>query len=74
MRTAITSIFIVILFGCSAFSQQLTGRDLKVLEGGTWVGELTYLDYGTKKKTSIKSHITISPKQGSAGTRLFAYT
>ena len=35
-------------------------KDLKPLEGKTWVGDLTYLDYTSKKKTSIKSNVLIT--------------
>jgi hypothetical protein len=46
--------------------------DLKILEGPKWTGTLTYLDYRSNKKTSIKSNITVSRGEA-ANTWVFAY-
>ena len=47
---------------CTASAQvaKLSDKDLKPLEGKTWVGDLTYRDYTSKKKTSIKSNVIIT--------------
>ena len=73
MKTLFTSIFIGLLFVGYAFAQSVSERELKVLEGATWTGELTYLDYRSNTKTSIKSNVTISPKPDSANMWTFAY-
>lgn len=50
----------------------LTADDLKILEGPKWTGTLTYLDYSSNKKTSIKSNVTVSRAEA-ANTWVFAY-
>lgn len=52
---------------------RLTPNDLKPLEGSKWIGSLTYLDYGSGKKASIKSNLSVSRKPGSSNQWLFAY-
>jgi len=43
-----------------AQSSKLSSNDLKPLEGGLWTGTLTYLDYSSGKRTSIKSNIAVA--------------
>lgn len=69
----ILSLFFVALFAISASSQELKEKDLKLLEGGTWVGQLTYLDYRSNKPVTIKSNVSITRKPDAAGTWVFAY-
>ena len=59
---ALASVTLVALFAFSAVAQntKLVPKELKVLEGAAWTGTLTYLDYSSGKKTSIKSDLTIS--------------
>ncbi len=51
----------------------LNADDLKPLEGKQWVGDLTYLDYGTNKKTTIRSNVTISRSAKKGLTWTFDY-
>lgn len=44
----------------SAAAQSVTPAEIKVLEGAEGVGELTYLDYSSNEKTSIKSNLKVS--------------
>jgi uncharacterized protein YdbL (DUF1318 family) len=66
------AIIALCLFTSSAFGQTLSEKDLKGLEGETWIGTLTYLDYGSGKKTSIKSNLNVAKKSKEVWT--FAYT
>lgn len=51
---------LALMVSASAQTAKITAEDLKPLEGKQWVGDLTYLDYTSKKKTSIKSNVTIT--------------
>jgi hypothetical protein len=58
-------LLIALAFAISASAQtapvtKITSDDLRALEGNQWIGSLTYLDYGSGKKTTIKSNVTIS--------------
>lgn len=52
--------FLVLFLVSSAAAQSVMPTDLKPLEGGEWVGELTYLDYSSNKKTSIESNLKVA--------------
>lgn len=54
--------FVIFALVSWAFAQtvSVTPDELKTLEGAEWVGELTYLDYSSNEKTSIKSNLKIS--------------
>lgn len=56
----------------NAAAQTVNESDLKMLEGADWVGELTYLDYGSNKKVSIKSDLKVT-RNGSGRTWEFSY-
>lgn len=53
---------VTIALGVTAAAQtaRISAKDLKPLEGKQWVGDLKYLDYQSKKPTSIKSNVTIT--------------
>lgn len=58
MKTIILP-FIIFLFAAGSATGQtasITPKDLRVLEGAEWVGELTYLDYSSNQRTSIRSN------------------
>jgi len=60
---AILTLFLVTIalaVTTSAQTAKVSASDLKPLEGKQWIGSLTYLDYSSNKKTSIKSNITIT--------------
>ncbi|MBL7738865.1 MAG: hypothetical protein JNK14_06565 [Chitinophagaceae bacterium] len=46
---------------CSAQSQSVTSKDFQTV-AGSWTGELTYLDYTSNKKESIKTSLAIKKK------------
>lgn len=60
-------------FSAIAQTAGLTAGDLKVLEGDKWIGTLTYLDYRSNKKTSIKSNLTVRRSAEHAGMWWFDY-
>lgn len=53
----------VFAFASAASAQRaaIDPADLKALEGGEWEGNLTYLDYSSNQKTTIKSNLKVSP-------------
>ena len=61
MKSSIIIVLFVLSAASAAFAQSasLTADDLKVLEGDKWIGTLTYLDYRSNKKTSIKSNLIV---------------
>jgi len=44
----------------TAQSAVISTGDLQIVEGPKWRGTLTYLDYSSNKKTSIKSELTVT--------------
>ena len=62
MKRSTYLIAVIFALAISEYSQspRLTAGDLRPLEGKQWIGELTYLDYQSKKPTSIKSNVTVS--------------
>ena len=54
-------------------STVVTAEDLKGLEGRKWNGTLTYLDYRSNKKTSIKSALSIQKSTDKPDTWTFNY-
>lgn len=74
MKTTLCLILLTLVSALTAFSQDsVTGADLKPLEGAKWVGELTYLDYSSNKRTSIKSDLTISRSMDKEGIWIFDF-
>lgn len=73
MKTLLTvfAVTIVLVFTASAQTASVSAKDLKPLEGKTWTGNLTYLDYQSKKPTSIKSNVTISHSKTDKLTWIF---
>lgn len=72
MKT-LTFLLLTLVFAPAAFSQVLTDKELAVLEGEKWTGTLTYLDYSSNKKTSIKSNVTISRNPTAVNVWTFDY-
>jgi len=73
MRFLLLALAALIVFAGMTSAQKLTAKDLRSLEGSKWIGTLTYLDYRSNKKTSIKSNLTVTRKPGAAGVWIFAY-
>ncbi len=55
----------------SAQSPSISTEDLGPLAGGIWTGTLTYVDYGSGKRTSIKCNLKVSSAE--AGTWVAEY-
>lgn len=66
----VASVFVV---SVSAQTAKISPDDLKTLEGSQWIGTLTYLDYSSNKKTSIKSNVTVSRPASDKLTWTFEY-
>ncbi len=75
MKRLFLSLAILVFGAFSAIAQTgpLSADDLKPLEGSKWTGTLTYLDYRTNKKTSIRSNVTITRKADDPNVWVFAY-
>lgn len=52
---------------------QVRAEDLRRLTGARWSGSLVYLDYGSNKEVSIRSHLTVSESPGDAPSWVFEY-
>jgi hypothetical protein len=48
-------------------------EDLKRLTGVRWTGTLTYLDYGSNKRVSIPSNMTVKQVEGDENAWVFEY-
>ncbi len=62
MKTLLTFFLVTIVLTITASAQtaKISAKDLKPLEGKEWVGDLIYLDYQSKKPTSVKSNVTVT--------------
>lgn len=62
MKRTITILLVFIFLASAAFAQSanVSVKDLLMLEGKLWVGNLTYLDYTSKKQTVIRSNLAVS--------------
>jgi hypothetical protein len=59
--------FTILLFAIFALvgstraqTAKMSSSDLRPLEGIAWTGELSYLEYGSKKSVSIKSNVVVN--------------
>ena len=73
MKNLLSLLFVVLFLSCVVSGQAVAEKDLKMLEGGTWVGTLTYLDYGSGKKTEIKSNLNVAEKSDGVWTFEYVY-
>lgn len=69
---SICTLAIAFAVTASAQSAKVSANDLRPLEGKEWVGSLAYLDYSSKRKTSIKSNITVTRSSKDKLTWVFA--
>ncbi len=66
----ITLSFVVLSFGQSP---QVKTKDLQVLTGARWTGNLAYLDYGTEKKVLIPSDLIVRQAKDGKLSWVFEY-
>ena len=52
---------------------KVSAEDLRRLAGARWTGTLTYLDYGSGKKVSIPSNLTVTQAEGDESAWVFEY-
>ena len=52
---------------------KVSAEDLRRLAGARWTGTLTYLDYGSNKRVSIPSNLTVTQAEGEGGAWVFDY-
>jgi hypothetical protein len=74
MKTSIllVSLILTTALTLAAQSASLQPADLASLPG-TWTGSLTYLDYGSNKKTSIKSDVKVTADASDPQAWTFEY-
>lgn len=73
---SVAIIFALVLASASFSVTQtigITADDLRMLEGAKWSGTLTYLDYSSNKKTSIRSKLTVRRSPEHSGLWWFDY-
>ena len=73
MKILLSLLFSLLFLSCVVSGQSVAEKDLKGLEGGTWTGTLTYLDYGSGKKTEIKSNLNVVKKSDDVWTFAYVY-
>jgi hypothetical protein len=56
-----------------AQSAKVLPEDLRRLTGARWAGTLTYTDYGSNKRVSIPSTLTVTEATGDASSWVFEY-
>jgi hypothetical protein len=65
-------IFLLSVFGAFGQAASVSADDLKPL-AGAWTGTLTYLGYGSGKKTSIRSDVKVTGDEPGAWTFEYIY-
>ena len=73
MKNLLGLLFVLLSLSSAVSAQSISEKDLKALEGGPWVGTLTYLDYGSGKKTEIKSNLNVVKKSDGVWTFEYIY-
>lgn len=73
MKNALGLLFVVLFLSGVVSAQSVSDRDLRVLEGGAWVGTLVYLDYGSGKKTEIRSNLNVVKESDGVWTFEYIY-
>ena len=71
-----TLILLFLLFGVSslAFAKaKIKTKDLLILTGAQWSGNLIYLDYGTNKQVSIPSNLIVTQSKENKFSWIFEY-
>lgn len=63
----------VFAFSVSAQNAKMSVNDLKTIEGKQWVGNLTYVNYGSGKKVSIPSNLTVTRSNADRNIWVFDY-
>lgn len=75
MNLCVFALLVVSAFA-GLFPQQtpkVSAEDLKRLTGVRWTGTLTYLDYGSNKRVSIPSKLTVRQVEGDENAWVFEY-
>jgi hypothetical protein len=74
------SVFLSVLLVAASFAglapaqaPAVRAEDLGQLTGDKWSGSLTYLDYGSGRRVSIRSTLVVTPAAGDATSWVFAY-
>jgi hypothetical protein len=52
---------------------KVSAEDLRRLTGARWTGTLTYLDYGSNRRVSIPSNLTVTQAEGDGNAWVFDY-
>ncbi|MEO5858037.1 MAG: hypothetical protein ABIR33_03720 [Pyrinomonadaceae bacterium] len=73
MKDLLGVLLVLVFASCVVSAQAVAGKDLGVLEGGTWVGTLEYLDYGSGKRTAIRSDLNVVKKADGVWTFEYVY-
>jgi hypothetical protein len=73
MKNLLTLTFTLLFASCVVAAQSVSVKDLRVLVGGRWVGTLVYLDYGSGKRTEIKSNLNVVKKSDGVWTFEYVY-
>ena len=64
---------IIAALATTAQNAVVTAEDLAALEGSKWTGTLSYVDYSSNKKTSIKSALLVKKSADKSNTWIFDY-
>lgn len=75
MRVFVFTILVASAVAAVAAPQaaKVSAEDLRRLTGARWTGTLTYLDYGSGKRVSIPSNLTVTQAAGDEGAWVFEY-
>lgn len=71
-----TLILLFLIFGISSLvfaDAKIKTKDLQILTGAQWSGNLIYLDYGTNKQVSIPSNLTVTQSKEDKLSWIFEY-
>lgn len=74
MRALLTvMLFTLLTHAAGAQAPAARAEDFVRLTGARWAGELVYLDYGSDRKVSIRSRLTVTRAPGDGPSWVFEY-
>lgn len=74
MKKTLLSLFLIFAVSSLVFAAaKIKTKDLQILTGAQWTGNLIYLDYGTNKEVSIPSNLIVTQSKEDKLSWIFEY-
>jgi hypothetical protein len=74
MRFLMLVLLVVLSSVCYSQKARVTANDLGQLSNSTWTGELSYLDYSSNTKVSIRCNLLVTQSENDKTSWIFEYS